>query len=141
MAVTATPVCVQTPKNTLMNFVEGTDAAGTFKTIYTAGADGSKVTGINAATDADETHLLSLIITRSAVDYLLGAIDMPVTSGTADTIPPVNALAAMSGLPVDNDGQAYLFLESGDTLRATFATAFTGASGHRIDVSVIGGDF
>ena len=142
MAVTASPAFVQSPKVTVQNFVEGTDAAATKKTIYTGTTNGSKVVAISAASDADETHLVSVYITRSAVDYYLCAGTIVATgAGTATGIPPLDLLFLCPSLPVDNDGQRYLFLNTGDTLRATFATAFTGSSGHRIDITVVAGDF
>lgn len=145
MAVTATPVFVQTPKITPQNFVQGTDSAGTYKTIYTAGANGSKITAIMVATDdGSATHVLSLALTRSATDYLFGAYTLPVSSGTDGSTAGIDLLRGgpntlIPGLPVDNDGQRYLFLESGDTLRLTFATALTASK--RINVVTVGADF
>jgi len=145
MAVTATPVFLQAPTITPQNFVQGTDSAGTYKTIYTAGSNGSKITGILVATDdGSATHVLTLVVTRSATDYYLGAYTLPVSSGTSGSVANVDMLSGgpsnlILGLPVDNDGQRYLHLKSGDTLRMTFATALT--TGKRIDVLTIGGDF
>lgn len=146
MAVTPnSAVTPQTPKITPQNFVQGTDSAGTFKTIYTAGANGSKITGINVTTDdGSATHVLTLSLTRSATNYALTAYTLPVNSGTDGSTSAIDLLAGgpnglLPGLPVDNDGQRYLFLESGDTLRMTFATALTASK--RIDVAVIGADF
>jgi hypothetical protein len=72
MAVTNTPVFIQTPKITPQNFIQGTDVAGTFKTICTAGANGSKVTSIMLnTTDGTATHVITLSLVRSAVNYPL----------------------------------------------------------------------
>lgn len=145
MAVTPTAVFVQTPKVTPQNFVQGTDAAGTLKTLFTAGSDGSKIVAVVAATDdGSATHVITLYLTRSAVDYYLGAYTLPVSAGTSGAAANVDLLAGgpsnlIIGLPRDNDGQKYLFLQSGDTLRATFATALT--AGKRIDVLTIAGNF
>lgn len=145
MAVTATPAFIQTPKVTPQNFVQGTDTAGTYKTLFTAGSNGSKVVAVVASTDdGSATHVLTLAVVRSAVTYVLGAYTIPVSSGTSGAIANVNLLAGgpsslITGLPVDNDGQRYIFLESGDTLTATFATALT--SSKRIDMITIGADF
>lgn len=145
MAVTATPVFVQTPKVTPQNFVQGTDSAGTYKTIFTAGSDGSKVTAINVTTDdGSATHVLTLALTRSATDYIIGSYTLPINSGTDGSTVGVNMLnggpnTLITALPTDNDGQKYLFLESGDTLRMTFATALTAAK--RINVVTIGANF
>ena len=145
MAVTSTPVFVQTAKITPQNFVQGTDAAGTYKTVYTAGANGSKVTAINVTTDdGSATHVMTLVLTRSATDYVIGSYTLPVNSGTDGSAASVDMIkggpnSLITGLPSDNDGQTYLFMESGDTLRLTFATALT--STKRIGVVTIGADF
>lgn len=145
MAVTPTPVFPQTPKVTPQNFVQGTDSAGTYKTLHTAGSNGSKVTGINVTTDdGSATHVLTLALTRSATNYVIGAYTLPVNSGTDGSTVGVNMLAGgpaglIPGLPLDSDGQPYLLMESGDTLRLTFATALT--AGKRIDVVTIASDF
>jgi hypothetical protein len=139
MAVTATPVFVQTPKLGVVNFVEAVDAAGTYKTLYAAGANGSKITGINiATTDTTVAHVVTLVVTRSAVDYIVGAVNVPVNSGSNGSAVAVDGLS-LSKLPLDNDSQPYLFLQSGDTLRATFATALTTST--RIDVACVAADF
>jgi hypothetical protein len=133
-------VTPQIPKVAPQNFVQGTDTAGTLKTVYSAGANGSKITAFSASTnDGTVAHVVTIYITRSAVDYILSAVNVPVNSGTNGTVPSVDLLSLIPGLPVDNDGQKYLFLQSGDTLRATFATALTAST--KIDVVAIGADF
>lgn len=145
MAVTATPVFVQTAKITPQNFVQGTDTAGTYKTLYTSGADGSKIVSVVATTDdTTATHVMTLAITRSAVNYVLGACTIPLGSGTNGTTANIDFLAGgssalIAGLAVDNDGQKYIYLQSGDTLTATFATALTASK--RIDVISTAGNF
>lgn len=146
MATTPNNVILpQTPKATPQRFVQGTDSAGTLKTLYTAGANGSKVTAvILASDDGSATHVVTLYVTRSAVDYYIGAYTVPVSAGTSGAAANVDLLRGgpsdlIVGLPLDNDGQKYLFLESGDTLRATFATALT--AGKQLNVLTIGADF
>lgn len=139
-------VTPQTPNCTVQNFVQGTDVAGTYKTIYTAGAaPGTKIVGINVATDdGSASHVLTLVLTRSAVNYYIGAYTLPVNSGTDGATAAVDLMRGgpstlIPSWPVDNDGQRFGFMASGDTLRMTFATALT--AGKRIDVLVTAGDF
>lgn len=145
MPVTATPVFIQTPRITPQNFIQGTDAAGTYKTIFTAGTNGSKITGILVnTTDGTAAHLLTLRILRAAVGYPLINYTLPINSGGDGSTPSVDLLAGgpsnlLQGLPVDNDGQKYILLESGDTLEMTFATALTASK--NIYVTTIGGNF
>ena len=145
MAMTATPVFPQSPAVGLQNFVQGTDAALTYKTLLAAGANGTKVTGVVAtSSDPSAAHAFVLAIERSGVKYALTACSIPVSSGTSGSAVNVDLLsggasAYLVGLPVDNDGQKYLFLKSGDLLVGTFATALTASA--KIDVITTGSDF
>lgn len=145
MAVTATPALPQAINNTVTSFIQGTDAAGTFKTIFTAGSNGSKVVAVLVnTTDGTATHVLTLQVKRSSTGYPLINYTLPINSGGDGSTASVDMFAGgpaglLLGLPVDNDGQKYLLLKSGDTLELTFATALT--SGKNIYVHVIGADF
>lgn len=141
MALSHQGVFVQTPKITPAAFTNA-DSANTKKTIATAGSDGSKVVGINiTSTETANARVAQLWLTRSATSYLLGSINVPVNSGFDGTVAAVNAInqTIMPSLPIDNDGQPYLFLESGDTLQASFTTQI--ASGKEADVVAIFGNF
>lgn len=119
-------VTTQTPNNGKQNFIQGTDSAGTFKTIYTAGANGSKCTGMSVAnTDSSATHLVSFEITNGGNTYLTSSLTT-VSPGVGAT-GSANAMSAWVGLPSDSDGNPYVFLVSGDVLKATFASALTGS--------------
>lgn len=141
MAVTPTPALIQAANNGLASFIQGTDAAATYKTVLTAGANGSKVTGLIANTnDGTAAHVMTVSIKRSAVQYPVGNVNLPVNAGGDGVTAGVNLLdpTLVPGLPVDNDGQPYLLLKSGDTLEVTFATALTASK--TIWVHAIGGD-
>ena len=140
MAVTATPVFVQTPKVTVTSVTSTDTADTTFATLCTAGANGTKVIGINITSDdGTASHVVRLYITRSAVAYAIGAMTVAISAGFVVATAGVDGLAAVAGLPVDNDGQAYLFLVSGDTLTAQFSTAMTASK--KIYFNTIHGDF
>lgn len=139
MAVTATPVFVQTPKVTRTTFLPADTT--TAKTIATAGANGSKVVGIQVCSDDTVARVIQFGITRAATFILLGSINLPTLAGTDGATAAVDGLDAgkMTGLPVDNDGQRYVFLESGDTFQARMAVTITAAK--TVSVTVIQGDF
>src|SRR5258708_28036057 len=146
MTVTPTPVFPQTPKITTQSFIQGTDATGKpGKTIFTAGANGSKITSIMVnTTDNTATHLLVLYLTRGGVNYTLIYYTLPINVGGDGATAGVDLLAGgpnglFAGLPVDNDGQRYLFLESGDTVTLTYRTALT--STKAIYVTTLGANF
>ena len=139
MTVTATPVFVQTPKITPQTFA---NADGTTKkTIFTAGANGSKVVAILAGSTDTAARTAQLWLTRSAVSYLLGTVVVAIGAGSDGTARTANLMPStlMDGLPLDNDGQRYLYLESGDTLQVGFTVAVTAAK--QIDINAIGADF
>src|SRR5579872_3698641 len=106
MAVTPNSVITpQAVKCFVQQFVQGTDSAGTYKTLVTAGANGTKVTSIIATTtETVSAHVITLAITRSAVKYIIGNINLPINSGLDGTTAGTNLLnnALVAGLPVDN---------------------------------------
>lgn len=136
----STPVIVQSPKVGLAQ-IANADASNK-KALVTAGSSGSKVTAIRACSDeASTARVLQLILTRSATDYLLGSVSVPALSGTdgAAAVKDLLNTTDMPGLPVDNDGQRYLFLQSGDVLNVKSLTTVT--SGKTVNVSAVYGDF
>lgn len=135
----ASPVFVATPKITPAAFTNA-DAANTKKTIHTAGASGSKVVSvIVTSTETANARVGQLWLTRSATSYLLGSFNTPINSGFDGSAATVNALSLMPGLPLDNDGQPYLFFESGDTFQVSFTTQV--AAGKEVDVTCVAGNF
>ncbi len=101
----------------------------TLKTLVTAGSSGSKVTGLMLTSSDTADRIVQVWVTRSAVDYLLATISVPLTSGFVATIAPVSAMNQfnMPGLPIDNDGQPYILLKNGDVLKIACTTTVTAA--------------
>lgn len=132
-------VAVQTPKRGMVQIVNADASA--LKVLVTAGANGSKVVSVNVASDDTSDRLVQLYVTRGGVDYLLGTVNVPTLSGTNNTAPTVNLFntTQMPGLPVDNDGQPYLLLESGDVLKVKTTSTVTAAK--TVHVSANYGDF
>lgn len=147
-AVTATAVFVQTPNAKGTNFIQGTDAPGTYKTIYTGGTNGSKITAIYVTSnDPSATHLVTVQLSSSTTQHCATlcyggvAVTIPLSAGFANAVPAVNVMGAnVWQLPIDSDGNTYLYLPGATfTLEATFATALT--STDQINIVVISGDF
>lgn len=131
-------VTAQTPNNGKQNFIQGTDSAGTYKTVYTGGANGSKCTGISVANnDASATHIITFEITNGGNTY--HTVTITTASPGAGAYANASVLSAWTGLPSDSDGNPYLLLVSGDVLKATFATALTASD--EIDVLATCADF
>lgn len=121
-------VTAQTPNRGIVQFLQGTDTAGTYKTLYTAGSSGSKCFALwETNNDASATHLVTVQIVNSAVKYGGVAVTSVLSEGFANGVPAKNFFSSSiwPGLPMDSDGNPYLLLVSGDTLQATFATALT----------------
>ena len=121
----------------------------TAKTIFTPGSAGSKIVAITAFSSDSAARDLRINLNRSATNYPLTTVSVPINSGNTNAIPPVAVLqttqsggtiAAPSGvLPIDQDGQVYFFLQSGDLLTAAPLVAVTAAT--QITVHAWGCDF
>ncbi|MGH7460904.1 MAG: hypothetical protein ACREMA_07730 [Longimicrobiales bacterium] len=122
----SSPNFIGTPKVGLQNIVNADGA--TLKDLVSAGASGSKVVAVMIATDETAQREARLWLTRSATAYLLGNINVPIGAGIGGAA-GVNLLSAVQipGLPVDQDGQRYVLLESGDKIQISVAVAVTAA--------------
>lgn len=124
-------VTPQTPSRGVVQFLQGTDSAGTYKTLYTAGSNGSKCIAIwETNNDGSATHLITVEIVNSSVKYGGVAVTTASNDGYANSTPAKNLMSTANwpGLPIDSDGNPFFFLASGDTLQATFATALTSST-------------
>lgn len=137
MTITATPAFCQTPKISKTSILPADTT--TKKTVVTAGSNGSKVVAIIASSTDTGTRIVQLYLTRSATSFLIGSTIVAIGAGTDGAANTSNLLTTIPGLPLDNDGQAYLFLESGDTLQAMVTVTVTAAK--EIDVFAVHGDF
>lgn len=143
-AVTANSiVTAQTPNRGIVQFLQGTDAAGTYKTLYTAGANaGSKCTAVwETNNDGTATHLVTLEVVNGGVKYGGVAMATVINDGYATGVPAKNLMASTNwpGLPLDSDGNPFVFLAVGDTLQATYATALT--TSDKINLEAVCVDF
>lgn len=141
MAVTATPVFPQTPKNGKVQ-IANADAQNQ-KTVYTGGANGSKIHGlILTSNDSSLAHDIQISITNGGTSFILGTVSVPINAGTVSGTPSVNGFAASAlvGLPLDSDGNPeILLLSASDTL--TVSAVVTVTSGKTVNVIAFGADF
>src|SRR5439155_5122811 len=157
-AVTATPVFVQTPQLAALEIISGTaqctaagqpftcctgsgtgsgctttasstDAAPTWVTLYTGGANGSKITGLYLTSTDATAHVVTCVLNKNGARAGGVAITTGTTKpGFANAVPAINLLApsVWSGLPYDSDGNSFIFLSnSNDKIDCRFATALT----------------
>jgi hypothetical protein len=130
-------VAVQAPKLGLVE-IANADASG-LKTVVTAGANGSKVVGLMLSSSDTTARDVTWGISRGGTFYPLGTATVAITAGQIAATAGVNAFAARPGLPVDNDGQPYVLLQSGDTLDIKALTTVTSAKA--ISAAAVFGDF
>lgn len=113
----------------------------TLKTLVTAGVNGSRVNSIVVAMTDTTTRDVQIWLTRSAVNYLLGTVNIPLSAGNTNAAPSVNILgnAQIPGLAFDSNGNPYLDLFAADVL--AFACTGTVTAAKSINIVAYGGDF
>lgn len=134
-----TPVFAKQPQANRVTIVNANGQ--TFETGYTAGANGSKVLAVIASSTDTSNRDIQMAIINTATTYILSTKTVPLASGTAAGTPAVSLLdpAVLVGMPVDNDGNPFLFLVSGDTLVFSALTSITTAKA--MTIHVIAEDF
>lgn len=140
MPVTATPVFPQTPKNGKVQ-IANADAQNQ-KTVYTGGANGSKIHGLMFQSTDTSGRDVQISITNGGTSYPLGTVTVPAGAGNAGNTPSVNGFNStqLPGLPLDSDGNPeILLLSASDTLTVSALTTVT--SGKLITAIAIGADF
>lgn len=122
------------------------DQPQTNKVLYAAGPNGSKCYGAwETNSDGTATHTITLQIESTAIGVPYGGITVntSVNQGFANGVAPLQIIGQGSapwlGLPLDNDGNNYVFLYGGDELVANYATALS--SGAEINLYTICWDF
>src|SRR5205823_3452436 len=171
-AVTPTPVYVQIPQLAAVEIVSGTaactasgqpfscctgsgtgsgctttaastDAAPTWVTVYTGGANGSKVVALYLTTTDATAHVVTCVLNKNGARGGGVALTTSTTKpGFASGIPAINLMSPTNwpGLSLDSDGNPYVYLSSAsDKIDCRFATALT--SGTLLGLTAIGGDF
>jgi hypothetical protein len=134
---------LKTPNVTVTQITTGVGITQALTTIYTGGANGSKVVGIVVTNATSATQDVHLVIQSSAA--LIGYINTfgaPTNSGSLSTVPPTNGFANIT-LPTDSDGNPFVFLSSSATfLQASVTTnSSQWATGNAFYFTVFAGDF
>ena len=135
------------PSTLLSAAVQFTNSTSTTvpTTILAAQTNGAKLEAIMITSTDTSARDVSVYVTISATNYLLGTVSIPAGAGLTDTVPAVNFLTALSSgaamlpLPVDANGNRYLYLQSTASLTATPGTTITSAK--TIQIITVGGAF
>lgn len=141
MVVTATPIFPQTIVNTPVTIVNA-DSTNK-KTVYTGGTNGSKVENILVTNTDTAAYTLQFFFTISATDYLVASVNIPASAGNLSTVNSINPLATTTNwgpaLNLDSNGNPYLYIANGTTLKAAVTGAVTAAK--TMTILAQGGDF
>jgi hypothetical protein len=117
------PTLPRMPRKGLGQVLNATGTASV--TVVTAGANGNKVVNLIATSTDTATQTITVSLVRSATAFVLATTSVPASSGNASGVAPVDLLAVIPNLARDQDGQSYLFMESGDTLVVNTGAAVT----------------
>ena len=124
MALTPTPVCVQTPKTTCFSF-GSSYVANTVTAFVTAGINGNKIVALTAISqDSGSAHVVKMWQIAGGTNQL-SAFSVPASSGNDGATNNANMFQAWNGLPRDNDGQVYFFLEPNQTLAVSMTSTLS----------------
>ncbi len=94
--------------------------------IYTApAANGAVVTSIIATTDEAANRDIFVYILDSAEVINLGTVQVPLGSGSSESVAPFDVLAAISGTRTDNNGNAVLDLGKSAVLKFALVATLT----------------
>jgi hypothetical protein len=131
-------VTAQTPNRGVVQFLTA-DSATVYKTLYTAGANGSMCFGMWSTNSDAATHLITVQLVAGAIKEGGMSITTVANAGFANAVPAQNLTSPANwpGLPTDSNGNPFILLASGDTLQATFTTAVTASAAVNIVVSCV----
>lgn len=134
----------QTPNRGYAGLIS-TTSLNTYLTVYTAGANGSRCYSITVTSTDSVGHNISIQVQNSGniiyqLTQLVGiAAGQPPVSGGGPVVPFLTP-SLTAGLPVDQYGNQYIQLVSGDTIKAAVTYGAISA-GQVVDVYAICSDY
>lgn len=116
--------------------------------IYQSGASGSKVVGVYVSLKDATALTLNFYLggnTAATINTTpIWSVPVPANAGANSTIPAVAVFSSsqVPGLPVDNDGQPYLFLANNTTQNTLWCnTSAATQTGNILMAWAVAGDF
>ena len=137
-------VAVQAPKSWPVQFLSGSDASNTYKTLVTGGTNGTKISAIYITSNDSVSHAVTCQYKSGSVYYGGFTVNTGTTlPGFANGVLSINGMASTvwAGLPVDAWGNPYDIINSGDSISCTWNTGSLTATDVINVVAVGGGDF
>lgn len=125
-------------KSTNLNFTQNLKLAATtivaadtttLKTLFTAGANDSVVKSLHAISDDSAAKVVNIYVNNGSSDIYIGAVNVPITSGTTGAIAAVDLLSGtlFPNLPYDANGKRVLPLPAGYVVKVSVQAAVTAA--------------
>lgn len=139
MSVSNVPIFPQTIQSEAIQILPATGS--TLVTLYTAGANGSKIENIIATnTDSTTAYLITLTFIINGISYPVTTINVPLSSGLTNSAPAISLLKN-ANLPTasDSNGNPYLYMGAGTLLKVNSSTTVT--SGQSLSFVALGGDY
>jgi hypothetical protein len=132
-------VTLQTPAHGEVQILPADAQA--LKTVYTGAANGSKITSLILQSTDTAARDVQISISKSGTAYILGTVTCPINAGNTGAIPSVNAFNStqLPGIPIDSEGNPFVFLLNAETLTISALTTVTAAKA--ISANAFGGDF
>jgi hypothetical protein len=134
MAGTSTPIFPQTIKNFVAQILPADTT--TKKTLVTGSANGTKVEMINITSTDTAARDVQFFLSDETTDYLLLTIAIPANSGNTNALVAQGFLSSSTttipylpwfSFPLDNNGNRYIYVSSGFSLKVAAVTAVTAA--------------
>jgi len=98
--------------------------------VYDPPTNGARIDMLCAAMDDAVANVIQLWITVSSVDYLIGTVPIPASSGFTSSAPTTNLLAHISQssfVIYDANGNKVIYLKDGAVLKLKVTTTLTSA--------------
>lgn len=134
MTVKATPIFPQTIKNYVAQILPADTT--TKKTLVTGGVDGTKVEMINIASTDTAARDVQFFLNDGTTDYLMLTLAIPANSGNTNALVAQGFLSSSLtaapylpwfSFPLDNNGNRYIYIANGFSLKVAALTAVTAA--------------
>lgn len=139
MATTATPIFPQTIQNYAVQILPADTT--TVKTLATGGTNGTKIEWVNIASSDTSAKDLQFWLSDGTTNYVLTTLAITANSGFTNSVAPINLWGTIQvpGTTYDSNGNKYLYLKSGWSLKVGALTAVTAAK--TIYITAQGADF
>jgi hypothetical protein len=101
----------------------------------------TKIFAVIASNNDTVPHDIQIgILDATAGFFPIGTVTVQLNAGYAASVPSVSLLNLIAGLPLDDTGQPYLFIQATDALQVKCTIAAVSA-GKEVDFVVQGADF